>query len=158
MVGLWLLMISLAESLFSTVPAHDYLQFWQAGRFQPQRVVRFLALSKEDVARLAGVAVSSVRFDGKAPRGLTDRLSEIAATCTLVAQFFEGNAIKTGLWFKTANPMIGDESPRDMIRQGRHEQLQKFVMDALSEARRPATMTRLAEETGTAPGAADGEA
>jgi hypothetical protein len=132
-------MVSTAAALFSTVPEHDYLQFWQAGRFQPQRVVRFLALSKEDVAQLAGVAVSSVRFDGKAPRDLTDRMSEIAATCTLVAQFFEGNAIKTGLWFKTANPVMGDVSPRDMIRQGRHEKLRRFVMDALREARGPAS-------------------
>lgn len=128
-------MVGSAALLFSTVPAHDYLQFWQAGRFQPQRVVRFLGLSKAEVAQLAGIAVSSVRFDGKAPRDLTERLSEIAATCTLVAQFFEGNAIKTGLWFKTANPMMGDVSPREMIRQGRHTEVRRFVMEAVSGAR-----------------------
>lgn len=128
-------MVGSAALLFSTVPAHDYLQFWQAGRFQPQRVVRFLGLSKAEVAQLAGIAVSSVRFDGKAPRDLTERLSEIAATCTLVAQFFEGNAIKAGLWFKTANPMMGDVSPREMIRQGRHTEVRRFVMEAVSGAR-----------------------
>lgn len=128
-------MVSSAAALFSTVPAHDYLQFWQGGRFQPQRVVRFLGLAKEEVAQLAEVAVSSVRFDGKAPRDLTDRLSEIAATCALVAQFFDGNAIKTGLWFKTANPLMGDVSPRDMIRRGRHSELRRFVIEAVSEAR-----------------------
>ena len=123
-----------SAQLFSTVPAHDYLQFWQGGRFQPQRVVRFLGLSKEEVAQVAGVAVSSVRFDRKAPRHLTDRLSEIAATCTLVAQFFDGNAIKTALWFKAANPLMGDVSPREMIRAGRHEELRRFVMEAVREA------------------------
>lgn len=135
-------MAGFSLALFSTVPAHDYLQFWQAGRFHPQRVVRFLGLSKEDAAKLAGVAVSSVRFDRKAPRDLTDRLTEFAATCTLVAQFFEGNAIKTELWFRTGNPLMGDASPCDMIRSGRHETLRRFVMEALSEARDAAQTTR----------------
>lgn len=121
-------------ALFNTVPSHDYLQFWQSGRFQPQRVVRFLDLSKEDVARLVGVAVSSVRFDRKAPRDLTERLTEVASTCTLVAQFFVGNATKTALWFKAANPMLGDLSPREMIHHGRHDELRRFVLDALAES------------------------
>lgn len=138
-------MVSPPLALFSTVPAHDYLQFWQSGRFQPQRVVRFLALSKEDVAQLAGVAASSVRFDRKAPRDLTERLSEIAATCTLVAQFFEGNAIKTELWFRTGNPLMGDVSPRDMIRSGAHQRLRRFVLNALNEARDAAPTGRIAE-------------
>jgi hypothetical protein len=120
--------------LFSTVPAHDYLQFWQAGRFQPQRVARFLNLSKEDIAHLAGIAMSSVRFDRKAPRQLIDRLLDVATTCALVAQFFQGNAIKTGLWFKTANPLMRDVSPRDMIRAGRHDELRRFVAEAVSAA------------------------
>lgn len=117
-----------------TVPARDYLQFWQAGRFHPQRVVRFLNLSKEDVAQLAGVAPSSVRFDRKAPRDLVDRLADVAATCTLVAQFFSGDTIKTALWFKAANPLMGHVSPRDMIRGGRHEKLKRLVLDALNES------------------------
>ena len=123
-----------STGLFSTVPAHDYLQFWQAGRFQPQRVARFLNLSKEDLAHLAGIAMSSVRFDRKAPRQLIDRLLDVAATCALVAQFFDGNAIKTGLWFKTANPLMRDVSPRDMIRSGRHDELRRAVLEALGQA------------------------
>jgi hypothetical protein len=119
-------------NLFDTVPSRDYLQLWQAGRFQPQRVVRFLGLNKEEVARLAGVAVSSVRFDRKAPHELIERLTELAATCTLVAQFFEGNAIKTALWLKSINPVLDDVAPRDMIRQGSHERLRRFVLDAMA--------------------------
>jgi len=122
-----------SPALFSTVATHDYLQFWQAGRFHPQRVVRFLNLSKKDIAHLAGIAVSSVRFDRKAPRDLIERLMDVAATCSLVAQFFEGNAIKTTLWFKTVNPTIGNASPRDLICSGRHEELRGFVLEALSE-------------------------
>lgn len=123
-------------TLFDTVPSQDFLQFWQGGRFQLQRVVRFLGLSKEDMARLSGVAPSSVRFDHKAPRDLSACLLEVAATCTLVAQVFEGNAIKTALWFKTANPLLGNLPPREMIKAGRHDELRRFVQDALAETRR----------------------
>ncbi|MGH8226516.1 MAG: nucleotidyltransferase family protein [Steroidobacteraceae bacterium] len=119
--------------LFGTIPSNDYLQFWQAGRFHPQRVARFLNLSKDDVAHLAGIALSSVRFDRKAPHPLVERLTEVAITCTWVAQFFKGDAIRTALWFKTANPSMGEASPRDMIRFGRHDKLRRFVRDALNE-------------------------
>lgn len=118
-------------ALFCTVPTHDYLQLWQAGRFQPQRVARFLGFGKEDVAQLAGIAVSSVRYDRKAPRDLIERLTDVAATCTLVAQFFVGNTTKTVLWFKARNPLLGDVSPRDMIRSGRHDELRRHVLEAL---------------------------
>ncbi len=125
-------MSSSRTTLFDTVPSHDYLQFWQAGRFQPQRVVRFLGLSKEEVAQLAEVAVSSVRFDRRAPHELIECLTEVAATCTLVAQFFEGNAIKTALWFKSVNPVLDDVAPRDLIRRGDRERLRRFVLDAMA--------------------------
>ncbi len=130
------------STLFSTVPSHDYMQFWQAGRFQPQRVVRFLSLTKEEVSRLAGIATSSVRFDRKAPRDLIERLTEVAATCTLVAEFFAGNTVKTTLWFKTPNPLLGDASPGDMIRLGQHDKLRRFVLDALAKEPSASAMTR----------------
>lgn len=130
-------------ALFSTVPSRDYLQFWQSGRFQPQRVARFLNLTKEDVARLAGIALASVRFDRKAPRNLIDCLTEVAATCTLVAQFFEGNTVKAALWFKATNPLLGDVSPRDMIRSERHEKLRHIVVDALTDPPPPSPALEL---------------
>jgi hypothetical protein len=49
--------------LFKTVPERDYLQFWQNDTFEPQRVARFLDLTKADVAKVANVASASVRFD-----------------------------------------------------------------------------------------------
>jgi hypothetical protein len=51
----------------------------------------------------------------------------------LVAQFFDGDAAKTALWFKTPNPLLGNLSPRDMIRYGRYDRLRRFVLDALDE-------------------------
>jgi hypothetical protein len=117
--------------LFKTVPQRDYLNFWPNQTFEPQRVARFLELSKTDIAKVAGVASTSVRFDHKIPRDVLDRFMEIANICGLVAQFFQGDAIKTSLWFKTKNPLLGNLSPRDMIRYGRYEKLRRFVMDAL---------------------------
>jgi hypothetical protein len=126
-------MTSQRVMLFRTVPERDYLQFWPNSKFDPQRVTRFLELSKADVAKVADVAPSSVRFDVKIPRDVLDRIIEIANVCGLVAQFFQGDAVKTALWFKTKNPLLGNISPRDMIRYGRYEKLRRFVMEALEE-------------------------
>ena len=120
-------------TLFRTVPEHDYVNFWPGSQFDPQRVVRFLELSKPDVAKIASVAPSSVRFDQKIPRDVLERLMEIANVCGLVAQFFQGDVAKASLWFRTKNPLLGNISPRDMIRYGRYEKLRRFIMDALQE-------------------------
>jgi hypothetical protein len=125
-------------SLFATVPSRDYLLFWQSGRFQPQRVARFLDLTRDDVARISGVAAASVRFDRKAPRDLLERLTEVAAICTLVAEFFAGDVTKCALWFRTPNPLLGEISPRDMIRLGENEKLRSLVMGAISAQSRAA--------------------
>jgi hypothetical protein len=119
--------------LFRTVPDRDYLHFWPDAVFDPQRVAHFLALNKADVAKVADVAPASVRFDQKIPKDVLDRLTEIANVCGLVAQFFQGDVVKTALWFKTKNPLLGNISPRDMIRYGRYEKLRRFVMEALEE-------------------------
>jgi hypothetical protein len=47
-----------------------------------------------------------------------------------VAGYFEGDIEKTALWFRTPNPMLGNISPRDMIRFGRYKRLLKFVTEA----------------------------
>lgn len=120
-------------ALFRTVPARDHLGFFANQILNARNVADFLELKKEDVARVSGVARASVRFDQKIPKEVLDRLTEIANICGLVAQFFEGDVTKTALWFKTKNPLLGNITPRDMIRFGRYEKLQRFVMDALEE-------------------------
>lgn len=120
-------------SLFDTVASKDHLGFWANETLNAREVVDFLGLDKRDVAKLADVAPASVRFDQKIPKEVFERLLEIANICGLVAQFFSGDANKTALWFKTKNPLLGDISPRDMIRYGRYAKLQKFVHDALEQ-------------------------
>jgi hypothetical protein len=129
-------------ALFGTVAARDYLQFWQSGRFQPKRVARFLALSKAELAALGAVSTSSVRYDTKAPRVVRDLLIEIAATCELVAQFFDGNLAKTTVWFATPNPMLGDVAPQKMIRSGQYARLRRFVMEALADIEVPTALAK----------------
>ena len=119
-------------SLFATVASRDYLQFWQSGLFQPQRVARFLGLSKTDLAQLTGIAVASVRFDAKIPRNLRERLMDFAAICELVAQAFEGNTTKTALWFITPNPQLNNVSPRELLRGGERDTLQRLVIEAMA--------------------------
>ena len=98
-----------------------------------EEVADFLDLKKADVAKIAGVSLASVRFDQKIPKQVRDRLMEAANLCALVAQYFDGDASKTALWFKTPNLMLGNVPPRDMIRLGRYDKLRRFVMEALEE-------------------------
>jgi hypothetical protein len=121
------------RTLFGTVPDRDYLGFWADQTLNAREVTQFLDLDKRDVAKLAGVAPASVRFDQKIPKEVLERLQEIANICGLVAQFFGGDVAKTALWFRTINPLLGNISPRDMIRYGRYEKLRRFVMSALEE-------------------------
>jgi hypothetical protein len=117
-------------ALFRTVATRDYVGFWANDRLNARAVARFLELDKREIAKIVGVALTSVRFDEKMPRALADCLEEIANTCSLVAQFFDGDIVKTALWFKTKNPMFGDAAPREVIREGRHERVRRFVIQA----------------------------
>lgn len=56
-----------------------------------------------------------------------DLLANIA---NLVSEYFQGDAQKVKLWFHLPNPMLGNISPRDMVRLGRYERLLNFVLDA----------------------------
>lgn len=75
---------------------------------------------------MANYTISEARI----PPDLEARLEQVAHICAIVAGHFEGDIDKTALWFRTPNPMIGDISPRDMIRFGRYKRLLKFVMEA----------------------------
>jgi hypothetical protein len=125
--------MTMHRNLFATVPKRDYLGFWANQTLNARGVVDFLDLDKRDIAKISGIAPASVRFDQKIPKEVLERLMEIANICGLVAQFFAGDVAKTALWFKTVNPLLGNISPRDMIRYGRYEKLRRFVMSAMEE-------------------------
>jgi len=117
--------------LFRTVAERDHLKFWSKRSLNARKVAEFLDV--RDIAKMAGVARASVRFDKKIPKEVLDRMSEIANICDLVAQHFKGDAVKTSLWFKMKNPLFGNAAPRDMIRWGRSEKVQQFVLDAVED-------------------------
>lgn len=126
-------MSALSHDIFSNIPKRDYLSLLDKGEVRASKVVDFVDFRKDDVAKAVGVPCNSVRYDERMPQILKDRLREWANLFNLVAQFFEGDAVKTALWFKTTNPMLGNISPRDMIRYGRYQKLLKFILNALSE-------------------------
>jgi uncharacterized protein (DUF2384 family) len=106
------------------------MNFWSNHGCDYKRVSEFLDFDRSELSKLGGVSKQSVRFDDKIPADLRERLEQIANIISLVAEYFEGDSRKTALWFKTPNPMLGEISPRDMIRFGRYQRLSKFVQQA----------------------------
>lgn len=76
------------------------------------------------------VSNGSVRLDAPIPDAVTTRVHEIACIASLVAEYFNGDANKVALWFDLANPMLGNISPRNLIRAGRQQAVLNFVMEA----------------------------
>ena len=123
---------SLSFGLFDNVP-DDVMNFGQGDSFDAKRVQTLLNLKKEDVSRIASVSVKSVRYDDAIPEQVRERLEEIGSTINMVAQTFAGDPEKTVIWFRSKNPMLGDVSPRDMIRLGRYDRLRKFIINAMMQ-------------------------
>ena len=122
-----------APKLFRNVPTTDALQlFDDAGRLDVRKVVGLLNYKKEDVAVASEVPLASVRYDKNMPDALAERAREWATALNLVANFFKDQN-KTVLWFQLPNPLLGNMSPRDMIRVGRFAKLLKFIQTALDE-------------------------
>ena len=134
MEGVWYTSaVTTTSGLFETIPKQDYLGLFPGEGTDFQKVVKLLEFRKNDVARASNISVQSVRYDPpKMPKELQDRLTEWAIALSLVAQFFKDEQ-KTVLWFKTPNPLLGDMTPRDMIRVGRFRKLRRFIQNALSE-------------------------
>ena len=124
-----------STTLFNTVPQHDYLTLFSPSGPDYQKVVKLLEFQKKDVARASNIKVQSVRYDVRMPKELEDRIREWAIALATVAQYFKDEQ-KTILWFKTPNPLLGNITPREMIRVGRFKKLHRFIMDALAENER----------------------
>jgi hypothetical protein len=118
------------SSLVNHIAREDLLHLYRDGHPEYKRIADLTKLSKADLGKISGVAKSSVRFDAHIPEPVAEKLREIANIANLVAEFFSGDAQKVGLWFEIANPMLGNVSPRDMIRIGRYKRLLNFVLEA----------------------------
>ena len=128
-------MPTLIEDIFATVPKRDYLSFFEDEKPKYNRIVDFLEFKKEDIAKATEVPLSSVRYDNKIPQELHERIREWAILLNLVAGHFKGDANKTALWFTIPNPLLGNITPRDMIRFGRYKKLFQFIINAVAENR-----------------------
>ena len=123
-------------ALFRTVSEKDYFHFFDKDCVDGKKVVDILRYKKADVASAANVPLSSIRYEPqKMPTELRERLTEWAIALNLVEGFFQDQK-KTILWFSIPNPLLGDMSPRDMIRIGRFKKLLNFVQTALNENQR----------------------
>lgn len=123
-----------SSALFETIPEKDYMALFPGkDKVDSTKVLDALGLKKNDVSKAAGIPVNSVRFDEKMPKVLKERLIEWAILLNFVAQHFGGNPEKTVFWFKISNPLLGDVTPRDMIRFGRSKKLLNFILSALRE-------------------------
>ena len=126
-------MPTLTEDIFATVPRKDYLSFFEDEKPKYNRIVDFLEFKKEDISKATEVPLSSVRYDNKTPQELHERIREWAILLNLVAGHFKGDANKTALWFTIPNPLLGNITPRDMIRFGRYKKLFQFIINAVAE-------------------------
>jgi hypothetical protein len=116
--------------IVSHIAREDLLHLYRDGRPDYKRIAELTKLSKTDLGKISQVAKSSVRFDSHIPEPVAERLREIANIANLVAEFFAGDVQKTALWFEIANPMLGNISPRTMIRLGKYKRLLSFVLQA----------------------------
>ncbi len=124
--------MSARASLFENVSTSKYLPFYEDGEFQPRMVAQFLKMNNNDVARISDLAPKSIRWDDRLAVEVRERLLEIANVCEKVAAAFGGDVEKTALWYQLPNPLLGNISPRDMIRLGRFKKLSRVVDEALA--------------------------
>ena len=119
--------------IFRTVPDKDYFSFFKGNDVDCKSVVEIIRLKTEEVSKATGVPYASVRYDEKMPQEVRERMIEWATLLNLVAQRFRGDLKKSVLWFSISNPLLGDISPRDMIRLGRYKKLFRLVINPVDE-------------------------
>jgi len=65
----------------------------------------------------------------------------------MIKEHFNGSPVKTDLWFRLENPMLGGKSPNDFIRIGRIDKLLLFIESAIDENKRPDDEKRKQKKT-----------
>jgi hypothetical protein len=125
-------MTATASILFDSIPREDLFALFDGAEPNAKKVIDFLQYKKADVSVAASVPRDSVRYDDKMPGILRDHIRNWAIAINLVGSYFKDEH-KTVLWFQTVNPMLGNVSPKQMIRAGRFKKLLKFIQTALEE-------------------------
>lgn len=125
-------MPSVSQDLFASVPKSDILNlFYTNGEPDAGRITDILDYKRKDVSVATDIPLDRVRLEPRRiPRELMERVREWGTAINLVGNHFKDEK-KTILWFQTPNPMLGDISPRDMIRAGRFRKLLKFIQTAI---------------------------
>lgn len=114
--------------IFSNMP--KYIPFVHDGVPNGKEIQDFLNFNKKEISKATNVPETNVRYDDRMPDLLKQRLTEIATIIGLVLEYFENDMKQTVIWFQMSNPLLGDLSPRDMIRFGRYKKLLKFIMNS----------------------------
>jgi hypothetical protein len=122
--------MTMSSALYMTVPQHMPDVLFSDGLADPHKTATFLQFNKGDVATATGVPRRMVHLDAKITEELRARLTEITTICALVLEHFDGDLDKTHLWFTTRNPLLGNLSPREMIRFGLYRKVLRFVQEA----------------------------
>jgi hypothetical protein len=122
--------MSMSSALYTTVPRLMPDVLFSQGLADPRKTANFLGFKNEDVATATGVPRKSVHLGAGIPAEVLARLAEIATICALVMDHFSGDENKTHLWFTTRNPLLGNLSPREMIRLGLYRKVLRFVQEA----------------------------
>ena len=126
------------QALFNSIPSEDRMQLFSKGEPEGKKIAEFLKYKKKDVSAATGIPLASIRYDIKMPAELRERFVEWGMALNLVADYFKDSE-KTVLWFQAPNSLLGNMTPRDMIRLGRFKKLFKFIQTALDENRRKMT-------------------
>jgi len=119
--------------IMATVARTDPLHLRDNHGMNYRKVAGIVNLNRNDLSQMTAVKLDRVRFDQQIPKAVRIRLEEVANIISLVAEYFDGDAEKTALWFRTKNPTLGDTSPRDMLRMNRHNNLRNFILSAREE-------------------------
>lgn len=119
--------------IMATVARTDPLNLRENHGMNYRKVAGIVDLNRSDLSQMTAVKLDRVRFDRQIPKAVRIRLEEVANIISLVAEYFDGDAEKTALWFRTKNPALGDTSPRDMLRMNRHNNLRNFILSAREE-------------------------
>ena len=122
-------------TLFANVPKSNYLSLFDNEKLNYEKVIDYLEFKKAELAKITGVPITSIRYDWRIPKEVQERCMQWAVALELVAQFFK-DANKAVLWFKIPNPMLGNVTPRDMIRVGRFKKLFSIIQNSLNDNKR----------------------